>query len=202
MVDDAPLTWPAVNALLKAKPRGAGYQLAQRLGMNSSYFYRKLKSGGDLSERQAQVTRAFLREDATPAAALPAETERNTVPVFGYAAGGGDDLIALADGDVIDHMKLPYGLELGPGEWFVVKPIGSSMEPRIMAGEALLIRRRAPASYGKDVLVELADGTALVKLYRGQRDGQVFLEQLNPPRTFPVEATKVRAIHGAVIKLP
>lgn len=208
MTDDAGsdplLTWADVNARLKPLGRGAPYQLAQALGMNHSFLYRKLKSRTDLTERQARGVRDFL--SSTPAGEIPGPAaapvrDAAMVPVFGYAAPGGQDRIALDDGAVVEWMHLPMGLALGPGDWLIVRAIGSTMEPRIFAGEPLLVRRRHPPTRGKDVLVEFTDGTGVIKTYQGERQGRVFVEQWNDPRTLDYDASTVRALHGGVIKL-
>lgn len=197
-------TWADVKRQLDGMPRGSPYRLAQKLGMNSSFFYRKLGGHTALTAAQASGAAAFFEDteahpEPTEAAPLPGAPRR--LPVYGYAAMGGEDLIALNDGQVVEWMELPMGLEVGPGDWFVVKGIGSSMEPRIFAGEALLIRRRHPPTRGRDVLVEFADGSGVIKTYHGQRDGRVFVEQWNEHRLLDYDATRVKALHGGVIKL-
>lgn len=199
MADDV-LTWEDLRKRLEPKGRGAGYQLALRLGMNSSYFYRKLKTAAPLTALQAQAAREFLGEPGEARQPLPAPPRRR-LPVYGYAAAGGEETIALNDGQIIDWLDLPMGIELGPGDYFVVRAIGSSMEPRIFPGENLVVRRAYPPAKGKDVVVEFSDGTGLVKTYQGQRDGHVFLEQYNPPRTVNADATKVRALHAVAFRL-
>ena len=200
MADDSLIAWPDVQRRIKALPRGAPYRLAQELGMNSSYLYRKLKSLDALTVGQARAIQAFLDE-------LPAETtdapphDAALIPVFGYAAMGGADLIALNEGQIVEWMRLPMGLEVGPGEWFIVKGIGSSMEPRIFAGDHLLIRRKHPPAYGKDVLIEFNDGSGLIKTYRGERQGRVFAEQWNERKMVDYDGASVKALHGSVIKL-
>lgn len=196
-------TWDELKARLADRPRGAGYKLSELLGMNSSYFYRKLKQGGPLKATQANIIRQYLADDTGMDDGAPsaATQNRRRLPVFGYAAAGGDDRIATNEGRILDWMDLPMGMELGPGEWFVVVTVGSSMEPRIFPGEPQIVRRDHPPSRGKDVVVEFADGTAVIKTYKGQRDGKVFVEQYNPPRELSYDATSVRALHGGIIRL-
>lgn len=198
--DDAVTRWDQLADRLKARPRGAGYQLAQALAMNSSFFYRKLKSRTELTARQAQIVAAFLSGTQSAEPQPPAGGPRG-LPVYGYAAGGGEETIALNDGQIIEWLQLPLGLELGPGEWFAVRAIGSSMEPRIFPGEYLVVRRNYPPGHNKDVVVEFRDGTAVIKTYRAQRAGRVFVEQFNPPRGLDYEATAVKALHGVAFKL-
>jgi len=202
MSDDDVLTWNDVRRRLTPKGRGAPYQLAQRLGMNSSYFYRKLKGAAPLTVEQARVVRSYLGESSDdPAAAPQPASSRRRLPVYGYAAPDGEETVALNEGQVIDWLELPMGIELGPGEYFVVRALGSSMEPRIFPGENLVVRRAYPPAKGKDVVVEFTDGTGLVKTYQGQRDGHVFLEQYNPAKSINADATRVRALHAVAFRL-
>jgi SOS-response transcriptional repressor LexA len=194
-------TWDQLKARLSDRPRGAGYKLAQALGMNSSFFYRKLKGRGELSAGQAKVVRAFLSDEDLETPAPPRATESRSLPVFGYAAAGGEETIALNEGQIIEWLQLPLGLELGPGDWFAVRSIGSSMEPRIFPGEYLVVRRGFPPGHNKDVVVEFTDGTGVVKTYKAQRDGRVFVEQFNPQKGLDYDATKVRRLHGVAFKI-
>ncbi len=200
MNDD--LSWATMKDRLAGKERGAKYQLAQKLGMNPSYFYRKLRTGvGEMSERQGRIIREFLNlqaEEAQPVAALP---NRRRIPLYGFAAASDGDHITLNEGQILDYIELPMGLELGPGEYFAVRPIGSSMEPRIFAGELLVVRRKYPPAHGKDVIIEFADGHALIKTYKGERQGRVWVEQFNPPKGLDFASGDVKAMHAVAFKL-
>lgn len=200
---DLALTWTIVAERLEALPRGAAYQLSKTLGMNSSYLYRKLKNGGDLTERQAQAVRAFFGEaNETPTHQTPPPRDTsNKLPVYGYAAATDGDRIALNEGEIIDWIELPHGLALGPGEFFGVRPMGSSMEPRIFPGETLVVRKNYPPARDKDVVIEFSDGSGVIKTYEGQRQGRVFAKQWNEPRTLDYDATTVRALHAVAFKL-
>lgn len=200
--NDDVLNWSDVKRRLSPLGRGTPYRLAQALGMNSSYFYRKLGTDGDLSATQRRKVLDFLA-GADPAAAgpPPAVGNQGLVPVFGYAATGGGDRILLTDDAIMEWMRLPMGLEVSGGDWLVVKGLGTSMEPRIFAGDPLLIRRNYPAAKDKDVLVEFSDGTAVIKTFEGERQGRVFVKQWNDPRVLDFDATTVRALHGGIVKL-
>lgn len=201
-MDTAPLTWADVATRLKERGRGAPYQLAQRLSLNPSYFYRKLKGRGEPTERQAYLVRAFLENAPDGETSAPAQpVDRRRLDVYGFAAAGPDEVFALGEGQAIDQLELPMGIELGPGEYFVVRPPGSSMEPRIFPGEPLVVRRHYPPARDKDVIVEFSDGTGLVKTYKGQKDGRVLVEQFNPPKLLSFDATSVRALHAVAFKL-
>ncbi len=200
---DAVLSWDQVRQRIDALPRGTGYKLAQALGMNSSYFYRKVKGGGELTARQSAIVAMFLGEqvgELMPETPAP-PADRTRLPVFGFAAAGGEDIIALNDGQIVDWLQLPNGLELGPGEYFAVRAIGSSMEPRIFSGEHMIARRNYPPGRGKDVIVEFKDGTGVVKTYSTQKDGHVFVDQYNPPKQLGFEQTTVKALHAVAFKI-
>jgi SOS-response transcriptional repressor LexA len=201
MDDDDIATWSEVQARLTPLGRGTPYRLAQALGMNSSFFYRKLKSGGDLTTSQRRQVLAFFREGGEPDPRPVRPSTAGLIPVYGYAAAGGEDLIALNDGEIVEWMRLPMGIAVGPGDWFVVKAVGSSMEPRIFAGDDLLVRRKHPVARGKDVLIEFHDGSGVIKTYEGERQGRVFARQWNEEKIVSYGSDKVRALHGGIVKL-
>ena len=49
-------------------------------------------------------------------------------------------------------------------------------------------------------VVEYRDGTGIIKQYRGQRDGKVYLYQYNPEREFPIEGAQVKAVHAVLFR--
>jgi phage repressor protein C with HTH and peptisase S24 domain len=165
--------------------------LARHLGRSVHSIGRLTASARELPASEAQQVENFFN-GAAP------ETPMTRIPVYGYAAAGGDERVSLAANDVLDELELPVGLIRG--EAFGVRVAGDSMEPRLFSGETVIVARKmAPARYG-DCVVELRDGTALVKQYRGQRDGKVYLAQFNPPLEFHVEGASVRAVHAVVLR--
>lgn len=164
--------------------------------MDPSFLSRQLKTRVELTVPQLRKVEAFLSD--APADELAAKAERlgpNKLRVFGYAATSDGDRIAVADDRILDYLELPPGLDLDPEEYFVVLPVGSSMEPRVFAGEPQVVRKGYPPARGKKVLIEFNDGTAVIKDYRGQRDGKVFAEQWNPARLVDYDASSIRALH-------
>ena len=205
------LTWKWVADELAKMPRGAPTKLAKALGILPPDLFRKISRANskaqlgeqpaELSERHARVVREFFGVGSDAAAPAPAATSRTRLPVYGYATASDGDLIALNEGNIIDWLELPMGIVLGPGEYFVVKPMGSSMEPRIFPGEPLVVRRDFPPARGADCIIEMNDGHGVVKSYRGQHSGRVFAEQFNPPKTLDYDGASVRAIHAVAFRL-
>jgi phage repressor protein C with HTH and peptisase S24 domain len=214
-MDDA-FTWKEVADRLSAMPRGSIKRFADKLGLHSTDVSRRISREGrkaregappnELSERHARLAREFFREaeglPPLPGPAPEAATTRDRrLPVYGYAAGSDGDLIALNEGQVIDYVELPMGLLLGPGDYFVVRAIGSSMEPRIFPGEQLVVRRKFAPARGGDCIIEFSDGSGVVKTYKGMRDGRVFAEQYNPSKGVDYEAASVKAVHAVAFRL-
>ncbi len=201
---DEMLTWEDVAQRLKGSRRGAQSALATHLGIDPSYFSRRLKSHVDLTVAEARRVESWFKNEPTPAY-QPHEPPRAESPkklkVFGYAATSDGDRIAVASDRVLDMLELPSGLELDPEEYFVILPIGSSMEPRIFAGEPQVVRRNYPPARDKRVLIEFTDGTAVIKSYKGQKDGRVFAEQYNPPKIVDYDAASVRSLHAITLSL-
>lgn len=176
-------SWGDVAQILRTRPRGTQSALAAYLGMDPSYLSRMLKDGaGELTVAQARAITNFLE-------GRPAESESRLVagssrrlPVYGYAAASDGDRFVLNEGDILDEIELPMGIVLGPGEYFVVLPAGSSMEPRIFAGEPQVVRRNYPPGRDKKAVIEFRDGTAVIKNYRGLRTARSLPNSSTHPR--------------------
>lgn len=120
------------------------------------------------------------------------------IPVYGYVAAGGVERIAMSSEHVLDYLEVPAGLTRGRP--VALRVAGDSMEPRLFSGETVIVGIGvAPARYG-DCVVEYRDGTGIIKQYRGQRDGKVYLYQYNPEREFPIEGAQVKAVHAVLFR--
>jgi phage repressor protein C with HTH and peptisase S24 domain len=106
--------------------------------------------------------------------------------------------VAIATDQVLDRIEIPAGLTRG--EAFAIRVSGDSMEPRLYSGELVIVGKGVPPQKNGDCVVELRDGSALVKQYRSQKDGVVFLHQLNPDQELRLDAAKVRAIHAVLYR--
>lgn len=121
-----------------------------------------------------------------------------TLDVYGYAQAGGEDRIGLASDQVIDRIEVPAGMVRGPA--IGIRVAGDSMEPRLYSGETVIVALNVAPARDRDCVVEFRDGTGIVKQYRGQREGQVFLWQYNPEQEIRVDASKVKAIHAVLYR--
>lgn len=200
---DELITWADIGKRLKGYGRGAQSAMARHMRIDPSYFSRRVKQRVDLTLSEARLASAWFEGEAPGLAEEPVQFEHapRRLKVFGYAATSDGDRIAIASDRVLDTLELPAGMDLDPEEYFVILPIGSSMEPRIFAGEPQVVRRNYPPARDKKVLIEFTDGTALIKSYRGQKDGRVFAEQYNPPKVVDYDASSVKALHAITLSL-
>lgn len=187
--------WRSVERRLQTAPRGTRTRLAQRLGIDRSQFARTLRQQTFPRVDQLQLIQRFFEEAGDEAIPAIDPRDRMRVPLYGFAAGQDGDRFAFNDGQIIDYVELPRGMSLN-GEFFIVQAIGSSMEPRIWPGERKLVQRGVPPGRDQDAVIEFHDGTAALKTFRRERDGQVFAMQYNPEKEVRYDAASVRAIHA------
>lgn len=166
--------------------------LAAHLGITKDSMSRLINGARDITQEEAAAIERFFanEEEAGPRFV--------DIPVYGYAAAGSEDRVAFANDAVLDTIKIPEGL--AKGEIFGIRVAGESMEPRLYAGEIVIVAKGVPLVKERDCVVEFKDGTAVVKQYQGQREGWLFLRQFNPAQEVRYDATKVRAVHAVLYR--
>lgn len=172
--------------------------------IDPSFLRRKLKTNKELTLSESETVERFLAASASDSDAAEVASGRR-VEVYGYAAMGGsedeasdgEEFIALGTAAVLDWMTLPAGID-PTGECFVLIPSGASMEPRIFAGEALLVLKDRPPTRNGDALIEFRNGSGVVKSYAGTRNGRVYGQQFNPPKMKDWDASSVKGVHRLI----
>lgn len=182
---------PEIRERLKATGRTQA-ALGKAIGKKKDSVSRLLLGERSMDVDEAAAIRAFFGDDQVAGPTFL------RIPVYGYAAAGGDDHVAIASDHVLDWVEIPAGM-VRP-DAFAIRVAGESMEPRLYSGEQVIVNPGVPPLRDGDCVVEMRDGSALVKQYRGQRDGVVFLNQHNPPREIRVDASKVKTIHAVAIR--
>jgi len=162
--------------------------LARHLGKSKDSVSRLLNEQRAMDVEEHEKIVSFFGDDHV---AAPAFVQ---IPVYGYAAAGGGDRIALAEDRVLDNIEVPAGM--AKGQTIAIRIAGDSMEPRLFSGELVIVELGIPPSRNRDCVVEMKDGTALVKEYRGMRDGQAFLFQYNPAEEVRLAVTQIKALHA------
>ena len=119
------------------------------------------------------------------------------IPLYGHAAAGGRDRVAVNEGRISDWID-PPPFWSGAGELIGVRVIGESMEPRLFQGELVIAQLHLPPMRDQDCLVELHDGSALVKTYETRRGGVIICRQWNPKAEVRTPEAEVAAVHAII----
>lgn len=162
--------------------------LALHLGKSKDSVSRLVAGQRSMDVEELEAVKSFFGDDQPVA---PAYIQ---IPVYGYAAAAGDDRVMIASDQVLEHVEIPAGLTRGDA--IGIRVAGDSMYPRLFSGELVIIERNVPPVRNKDAVIEMKDGSAIVKEYRGQKDGIVFLHQYNPEGEVRVPLIQVRNMHA------
>lgn len=149
----------------------ANYESAKR--ELSPENLRKLADFFDVSVDYLLERDAF--DSNAPSPKPPSSPDSIWVPVLGDVAAG---IPIEAVTDIVGHEEIPKALA-ATGEFFGLRIKGSSMEPRICAGDVVIVRKQDDAETG-DIAVVLVNGdAATVKKIKKRPEG-LLLIPLNP----------------------
>lgn len=154
--------------------------------------------GGEPQQSPAAPPPPPQRLDMSPVPQLSPQR----IPVYGRAVGG-DDGRFLFNGEIIDTVLTPPGLENVPGA-YAVYVSGDSMYPRFEDGETVWVHPRRPPKKNDDVVVQLhpaeegepAEG--YVKRFLGWTPSQLRLLEFNPMREFEIDRKLVKEVQVIV----
>lgn len=132
---------------------------------------------------------------------VPRAASSTLIPVVGTVAAG---LPVIAEDDILDYEEVTPETA-ARGELFGLRVKGSSMEPRIMEGDVVIVRRQSTAVTGDTVVCKINGDEATVKKIKIRPDGWTLLPT-NPafdPLIFTCDeiATLPVTIIGKVIEL-
>ena len=115
------------------------------------------------------------------------------LPVLGAARGGSATMV-FSQETPIDWVQRPPQLAGVPNA-FAVYMVGDSMSPAYDPGDIVFIHPSMSVKAGRAVLVELHDGSALVKTLIKQTDTYVRFAEYNPePRQFEIDRREIKAM--------
>lgn len=124
-----------------------------------------------------------------------------SIPVYARVAAG---LPLEAAEDIIDREEIPEALA-GLGDYYALRIKGDSMEPRILDGDVVIVRKQEDADDGQIVIALVNGNDAVCKRLRKYKDG-IALVSNNPtyePMYFSANDTQdipVRII-GRVVEI-
>ena len=128
-------------------------------------------------------------------------SEAHSLPVYARVAAG---IPLEASGEVVDYEEIPEAMAR-TGDYFGLRVVGGSMEPKISDGDTVIVRKQPDAESGEIVVVMVNGSDACVKRLK-KFPGGIMLVSTNPayePITYTaeeIERLPVRII-GKVVEL-
>ena len=145
---------------------GVNYPRIDKIEMKADYFH---------------IEKSDLIEDKTDKPSSPAKGIR--IPVLGRVAAG---IPIEAITDIEDWEEIPQSMAK-TGEYFALKIAGKSMEPRMMDGDVVIVRRQPDVDSG-DIAVVLVNGNDATVKQISKSDAGLTLIGWNPsvyiPKTY------------------
>ena len=145
---------------------GVNYPRIDKIEMMADYFH---------------IEKSDLIEDKTDKPSSPTKGIR--IPVLGRVAAG---IPIEAITDIEDWEEIPQSMAK-TGEYFALKIAGKSMEPRMMDGGVVIVRRQSDVDSG-DIAVVLVNGNDATVKQISKSDAGLTLIGWNPsvytPRTY------------------
>lgn len=145
---------------------GVNYPRIDKIEMIADYFH---------------IEKSDLIEDKTDKPSSPTKGIR--IPVLGKVAAG---IPIEAITDIEDWEEIPQSMAK-TGEYFALKIAGKSMEPRMMDGDVVIVRRQPDVDSG-DIAVVLVNGNDATVKQISKSDAGLTLIGWNPsvytPRTY------------------
>lgn len=137
-----------------------------------------------------------IDNETSPSEVPPVEMQLFNIPVFeSVAAGFG----ANADSQIVDYMPLPFRTVAESKECLVIKVQGDSMEPQILDGDYVMVRKQSSVDSGDLAVLYVDEDGVVKKVYYGNDWIElVSFNQNYPPRRFEgAEVLRIR-IEGKV----
>lgn len=173
-------------------------ELARFLSLDPSSLTKTIKGSRQLKASELLKIEEFFGSDGYEAPISTASRRpQKRIPIYGYAAGGGEEYIAFNAGQIIDFME-PPPLWNGAGDLVGLRILGESMVPRLFAGELVIAQLNLPPLRGQDCIIEMTDGSALVKTYRSATQRTIETEQWNPPKPVNVDRARIKGVHAVI----
>lgn len=164
---------------------GVNYPRIDKIEMMADYFH---------------IEKSDLIEDKTDKPSSPTKGIR--IPVLGKVAAG---IPIEAITDIEDWEEIPQSMAK-TGEYFALKIAGKSMEPRMMDGDVVIVRRQPDVDSG-DIAVVLVNGNDATVKQISKSDAGLTLIGWNPsvyiPKTYNKKECKELpvSILGKVVEI-
>lgn len=194
-----PRTFAGMTDTLKRRLQKAGRnqeELAEALNISPWSASRLVRGQRTMKALEATRIDTWLAETASDQT-KDGPSVGGKIPLYGYAAGSSPERVAFTSSRALDWIDGPPH-QVFSGPVAALRVAGDSMEPRLFAGEEVLIALDLPPARGRDCVLEFKDGTAAVKTYEKSRDGWIFCRQYNPDSEVRFAASEVKAVHAVL----
>lgn len=153
-------------------------QLAEILGVDRTAVVKyETNRNGPSSETLEQladyfgVTVDYLLGRDTSSEAVSSSTNGIKIPVLGDVAAG---IPIEAITDIIDYEEIPESMAKS-GDYFGLRIKGRSMEPQMVEGDVVIVRKQDDVESGEIAVVLVNGDSATVKKIKKQDDGIVLI---------------------------
>lgn len=104
----------------------------------------------------------------------------SSIPVYGMAAPGDPETVIISSESIVENIlfQFPSGVNT-PQEAFGVIVRGESMTPRFLPNEIVIANPNIMPRKNGECVVEMADGTASIKIYVGRYADRYVFSQYN-----------------------
>lgn len=179
-------------------------ELGDLIGVGKSTV-RKWENGMIANMRRDKIAAVAKALNVSPMYLMgwepPKTSQAVRIPVYSRVAAG---IPLEASGEVVDYEEIPEALSRS-GEYFGLRVVGDSMEPKISDGDTIIVRKQETAEPGEVIVATVNGSDACVKRLK-TFEGGIMLISTNPayePITYTqeeVERLPVRII-GKVVEL-
>lgn len=173
-----------IKQLVDERCGGKQQIFAEKVGIGKSSVSQYVNgSHSPTNLKAAQIANAFGVQPMwvmgfdVPKYASFSEAQRNRVSIYGkIAAGYGKDMVEDIIGELDD-------VKYDPDNYFALQINGHSMEPRLVDGDLVIVRKQPDVESGDLAIVAINGEEATCKMIKKYRDG-IELVPINP--SFPV----------------
>lgn len=126
------------------------------------------------------------------------ENVTKTVYVYGPAAAGDPERIALTRDFIVEEIEAPVELEK-VRDGFVMYVAGDSMRPKYRSGQMVSVHPYKRPEIEHDCVIVFKDeGNAILKEFAGETETDWKVRQYNPEKVYKIKKTEVRALYAVV----
>lgn len=115
------------------------------------------------------------------------------LPVLGNSKAGSEGIF-MDNGVAQSYVERPWFM-MGVNNGYAVYVSDDCLGPLIKHGRLVYVDPSRPVAVDDLVIIQLTDGQAFIKIYKGYRGGKLHAEQTNPPEHLEWPEGEVQSVH-------